>query len=71
MSPENQLNLPKTVKKMSEGSFFNEKYGSGGRNQISLKSYNSGFTCRIQKRFSLFYSPYKALSNDISLTLKL
>ena len=61
----------KLWKKMSGGSFFKEKYGSRGWNQISLKSYNSGFTCRIQKRFSLFYSSSKALSNDISLTLKL
>ena len=36
--------------------------------QISLKSHNSGFTCRSQKRFSLFYSSSKALSDDISLT---
>ena len=57
--------------KMSGGSFFKEKYGSGGWNQSSLKSYNSGGTCRSQKRFSLFYSSSKALSNDISLTLKL
>ena len=71
MSPENQLILPKTVKKISEGSFFKEKCGSGRWNRISLKSYNSGFTCRSQKRFSLFYSSSKALSNDISLTLKL
>lgn len=71
MSPENQLILPKTVKEISEGSFFKEKYGSGGGNQSSLKSYNSGGTCRSQKRFSLFYSSSKALSNDISLTLKL
>ena len=56
---------------MSEGSFFKEKYGSGGCNQISLKSHNSGCTCRSQKRFSRFYSSSKALSNDISLTLKL
>ena len=71
VSPENQLILPKTVKKISEGSFFKEKYGSGGWNQISLKAYNSGFTCRSQKRFSLFYSSSKALSNDTSLTFKL
>ena len=61
----------KTVKKKKEGSFFKEKYGSGGCNQISLKSHNSGFTCRGQKRFSLFYSSSKALSTDISLTFKL
>ena len=71
MSPENQLILEKTVKKISEGSFFKEKYGSGGCNQISFKSHNSGFMCRSQKQFSLFYSSSKALSNDISLTLKL
>ena len=27
--PENQLILQKTVKKLSEGSFFKEKYSSG------------------------------------------
>ena len=67
--PENQLILPKTVKKISEESFFKEKYGSGGWNQISLISYNKGCTCRSQKRFSLFYSSSKALSNDVSLSL--
>ena len=30
VSPENQLIWQKTVKKISEGSFFKEKYGSGG-----------------------------------------
>ena len=56
------------MKKISEGSFFEEKYGSGGFNQISLKSNNLGVTCRSQKRFSLFYSSSKALSNDTSFT---
>ena len=42
----------------------------GGCNQISLKSHNSGFMCRSQKRFSLFYSSSKAVSNNISLNLK-
>ena len=28
--PENQLILPKNVKTKSKGSFFKEKYGSGG-----------------------------------------
>ena len=36
-----------------------------------VHSNNSGFTCRSQKRFSLFYSSSKALSDDISLTWKL
>ena len=61
----------KLWKKISEGSFLKEKYCSEGCNEISLKSHNSSFTCRSQKRFSLFYSPSKALSNDVSLTLKL
>ena len=43
----------------------------GGCTQISFKSHNLGFTCRSQKRFSLFYSSSKALSDDISLTWKL
>ena len=60
----------KNCEKIPEGSFFKEKYGSGGWNQISLKSYNSGLTCRSQKQFSLFYSSSKALSNDICLTSK-
>ena len=30
VSPKNQLILQKTVKKISDGSFFKEKYGSGG-----------------------------------------
>ena len=30
VSPENQLILQTTVKKISDGSFFKEKYGSGG-----------------------------------------
>ena len=68
---KNQSILQKTVKKISEGSFFKEKYGSGEWNQLFLKSHNSGFTCRGQKRFPRFYSSSKALSNDISLTLKL
>ena len=42
-----------------------------GCTQISLKSHNWGSTCRSQKRFSLFYSSSKALSDDISLTWKL
>ena len=61
VSPENQLILQKTVKKKYQ-------HGSGGCNQISLKSSNSGFTCRSQKRFSPFYSSSKALSNDTSFT---
>ena len=62
----------KTVKKKKKGGIvFKEKYGSGGCNQISLKSHDSGFTCRSHKRFWLFYSSFKALSNDISLTFKL
>ena len=36
-----------------------------------FKSHDSGFTCRSQKRFPLCYSSSKALSDDISLTLKL
>ena len=63
VSPENHLILQKTVKRKS--------MVPGGGNQISLKSHNSGFTCRSQKRFSLFYSSSKALSNDVSLTLSL
>ena len=35
-----------------------------------FKSHDSGFTCRSQKRFPLCYSSSKALSDDISLTLK-
>ena len=35
-----------------------------------MHSNNSGFTCRCQKRFSLFYSSSKALSDDTSLTWK-
>ena len=38
---------------------------------ISLKSHNSGFTCRRQKRCSLFYSSSKVLSDDVSLLLLL
>ena len=70
VSPENQLILPKTVNRFLRKSMV-PGGGGGGGNQISLKSYKSGFTCRSQKRFSLFYSSSKALSNDISLTLKL
>ena len=55
----------------SKGSFFKEKYGSGGWNTISLKSHNSTSTCLSEKRFSAFYSPSNSLSDDISLTLKL
>ena len=35
-----------------------------------MPSNNSSFTCRCQKRFSLFYSSSKALSDDTSLTWK-
>ena len=55
----------------SKGSFFKEKYGSGCTEISLLKSHNSISTCRSEKRFSLFYSPSKAPSDDISLTLKL
>ena len=61
----------KNSEKNIRGIVFKETYGSSGWNQISLKSHNSGFTCRRQKRFSRFYSSSKALSNDISLTVKL
>ena len=65
-----RLFCKKTMKKISEVSFL-RKSMVPGCNQISLKSHISGFTCRSQKRFSRFYSSCKALSNDISLTLKL
>ena len=62
-----------TVKKYYRDRFLRKSMdpGGGGCTQISLTSHNSGFTCRSQKRFSLFYSSSKALSADISLTLKL
>ena len=58
----------KLWKKYQRDRFLRRSMVPGGWNQISLKSYNSGFTCRSQKRFSLFYSSSKALSNNISLT---
>ena len=61
----------KLWKKYQRDRFLRRSMVPGGWNQISLRSYNSGFTCRSQKRFPLFYSSSKALSNDISLTLKL
>ena len=67
VSPKNQLILQKTVKKISDGSFFKEKYGSGGAIKFLWSPITRVLrTCRSQKQFSRFYSS----SNDISLTLK-
>ena len=68
MLPENQLILQKAVKKII-GIVFYGNVWFRGCTQISLKSHNSGFTCRGQKRFSQFYSSSKALSDDISKIL--
>ena len=52
------LFLQKTVKKISEGSFLKEKYGSGECNQISLKSHNSGFTlCAVARNGFRSFTP--------------
>ena len=61
----------KNCEKISYGSFFEEKYQWFRQcTQISLKFHNPGFTCRSLKRFPLCYSSSKALSDDISVTLK-
>ena len=54
MLPENQLIWQKNSEKKIIGIvFFKEKYDSGD-------ALNSGFTCRSEKRFSLFYSRSKS-----------
>ena len=55
-----------------EQSFFYEKLwiDPGGRTKIFFKSHNSLHTCRIEKRFSVFFPSSDALSDDISLTQK-
>ena len=50
-------------KKKPKGSFFKEKYGSGGALICLLKSNNSTSKRRSEKRFSALYSPSNSLSD--------
>ena len=71
VSPENQSILQKTVKKYRRDRFLRKRMVPGDGIKFLWSPITSVLRAVDRNGFSRFYSSSKALSNDISLTLKL